>query len=47
LELEGIPCSEIGIVERGESQVWIEKDGKRDLLQYPKRDEIARVFESG
>jgi len=47
MELEGIPCSEIGKVERGESQVWIEKDGKRDLLQYPKRDEIARVFESG
>jgi hydrogenase maturation factor len=47
LELDGIPCSEIGEVERGKSQVWIEKDGKRDLLQYPKRDEIARVFESG
>ena len=46
MALEGIPCKEIGKVERGKSQVWIEIDGKQELLPYPERDEIARVFES-
>jgi hydrogenase maturation factor len=46
LEMEGIPCNEIGKVENGKAQVWIEKHGKRELLPYPERDEIARLFDS-
>ena len=46
LELEGIPCVEIGRVEDGPAQVWIEKNGGRELLPYPARDEIARLFDS-
>jgi len=46
LEMEGIKCTEIGKVENGKAQVWIEKHGKRELLPYPERDEIARLFDS-
>lgn len=46
LELEGISCCEIGKVERGKGEVWVDKGGKRSLLLYPERDEIARVIES-
>jgi hydrogenase maturation factor len=46
LEMEGIPCNEIGKVENGKAQVWIEKHGKRELMPYPERDEIARLFDS-
>ena len=47
LELEGIPCVEIGRVERGPAQVWSDTNGDRELLPYPARDEIARLFDSG
>ena len=46
VEKEGIPCREIGWVEGGKGQVWTTEGGTRDLLLYPERDEIARVFES-
>jgi len=46
MEAEGIPCSEIGRVERGKAQVWVERHRKRELLPYPARDEIARLFDS-
>jgi len=46
LELEGIPCSEIGMVENGAARVWVNTNGKRTLLPYPERDEIARLFDS-
>ena len=44
---EGIPCHEIGKVESGKGEVWVELGGKRNQLPYPERDEIARLFESG
>jgi hydrogenase maturation factor len=46
LEQEGIPCTKIGKVEQGNAQVWIEKHGKRELLPYPERDELARLFDT-
>lgn len=46
LKAEGIHCVEIGSVEAGQAQVWQTNTGKRTLLPYPQRDEIARVFES-
>jgi len=46
LEMEGIHCREIGEVEQGKAQVWIETNGMRELLPYPERDEIARLFDS-
>ena len=46
LEMEGISCTQIGRVERGNGKVWSEGGGKVDLLMYPERDEIARVVES-
>jgi len=45
LQAEGIHCVEIGTVEVGPPQVWQQIAGKRTLLHYPQRDEIARVFE--
>lgn len=44
LEREGIPCTEIGVVEDGPASVWMYSDGDRLLLNRPARDEIARVF---
>ncbi len=46
LEMEGIKCTEIGKVEKGMPQVWIRNHGMRELLPYPERDEIARLFDS-
>ena len=46
LQMEGISCTQIGRVERGSGKVWSDKGGKVNLLPYPERDEIARVFES-
>ncbi len=46
LEMEGLSCTEIGKVERGNGKVWFDTGGKPGLLPYPERDEIARVFES-
>jgi hydrogenase maturation factor len=46
LEMEGISCTQIGRVERGNGKVWIDKGGRMDLLPYPERDEITRVVES-
>lgn len=41
-----IECSEIGFVEVGPAQVWSQKPGgERELLPWPKRDEITRVYE--
>ena len=45
LEREGIPCREIGVIEAGEAQVWSIRNGNRELLPFPERDEIARLFE--
>ena len=47
LEDQGIPCHDIGKLESGNGEVWVDSGGKRDLLHYPERDEIARLFESG
>jgi hydrogenase maturation factor len=46
LDAEDVPCTEIGWVESGPAQVWIQMDGNRELLHYPDRDEVARLFES-
>jgi hydrogenase maturation factor len=42
LQVEGIPCAQIGRVEVGEAQVVTPEAG---LLPRPARDEIARLFE--
>lgn len=47
LEVEGIPCAEIGAVEEGPAAVWRKAAGGRELLPRPERDEIARLFEQG
>jgi hydrogenase maturation factor len=46
LEMEGIPCAEIGGVENGKPQVWRSIGSGKELLPRPLRDEIARVFDS-
>ena len=46
MELEDILCSEIGVVESGAAQVWVNTNGERTLLPYPERDELARLFDS-
>jgi hydrogenase maturation factor len=46
LQKEGIPCFEIGFVEPGSAQVWMKVNGNLELLPYPERDEIARLFET-
>lgn len=46
LEMEGISCTQIGRVERGNGKVRIDKGGRMDLLPYPERDAITRVVES-
>jgi hydrogenase maturation factor len=46
LEMEGITCAEIGSVESSPAQVWRRSNEGRELLPRPKRDEIARVFDS-
>jgi hydrogenase maturation factor len=43
---EGIPCHEIGKIESGKGDVWVDSGGKREPLHHPVRDEIARLFES-
>ena len=45
LEAEGIPCSEIGIVEAGPVAVGRRTASGLELLDRPERDEIARIFE--
>jgi hydrogenase expression/formation protein HypE len=49
LEGEGIPCSQIGVVEPGPAAVWRKATGDivangLEPLDRPERDEIARVF---
>jgi len=39
-----IACSEFGTVRQGKGKVWVDQDGKLDLLPYPERDEIARLM---
>jgi hydrogenase maturation factor len=46
LEKEDIPCVEIGRVENGKAEVWRTTDAGKVLLERPKRDEIARLFDS-
>jgi hydrogenase maturation factor len=43
---EGIPCVQIGRVEKGKPEVWKMTDSGKELLERPKRDEIARVFDA-
>jgi hydrogenase expression/formation protein HypE len=43
---EGIPCAEIGWVEEGRPAVWQTTDSGKEILERPKRDEIARVFDT-
>lgn len=45
LEAEGIACAEIGTVEAGPAQVWVETPTGRALLPWPARDEITKVYE--
>jgi hydrogenase maturation factor len=47
LEVEGIPCAEIGAVEEGPVAVWHKTAAGRELFPRPERDEIARLFEQG
>jgi hydrogenase expression/formation protein HypE len=46
LEKENIPCVEIGWIEAGEPEVWQATNFGKELLEWPKRDEIARIFDS-
>lgn len=46
LEKENIPCVEIGWIEAGEPGVWQATNVGRELIEWPKRDEIARIFDS-
>jgi hydrogenase expression/formation protein HypE len=39
-----IACSAIGTVRQGKGKVWIDREGKLDLLPYPQRDEVARLI---
>lgn len=45
LQSEGIDCAQIGEVTSEQPGVWIKKDGKREKLFRPERDEIARFYE--
>lgn len=45
LNAEGIPCSQIGLVEVGPQGVWEVKAGEKVELPRPDRDEIARFYE--
>ena len=46
VEGAGIPCAEIGRVVDGPQAAWsMLRDGSRELLQRPERDDIARLFE--
>ena len=40
-----IPCTQIGIIEEGESGLWQLVDGKRSFWPRPARDEIGKVYE--
>ena len=46
LESEGIACAEIGGIEAGPPNVWVQKDGRREMLSKPSRDEIAKLYEA-
>jgi hydrogenase maturation factor len=46
LEKEGVPCTEIGRVEKGVPEVWRTTDSGQEMLERPTRDEIARVFDA-
>jgi hydrogenase expression/formation protein HypE len=46
LEVEGIPCAEIGHVEKGRPQVWQSTPEGKALLPCPARDAIASVFDA-
>ena len=45
LTAAGIVCHEIGQVEAGDAIVWYKSPSGRQKLNYPDRDELARVFE--
>ena len=45
LSTSGIVCHEIGQVEAGDATVWSKSPSGRSQLDYPDRDELARVFE--
>ena len=42
----GIPCTQIGVIEAGESGLWRSVDGKRSFWPRPARDEIGKVYEA-
>lgn len=45
LACANISCSTIGAVRQGKGNVWVDQEGKLDLLPYPERDEVARLIE--
>ncbi len=45
IQQSGIACTDIGQVEGSGSQVWLERNGTRELLHRPQRDELARILE--
>ena len=45
LRKEGIPCTQIGLVEQGPPEVWQVVSNSRQPFPYPERDEITRMFE--
>jgi hydrogenase maturation factor len=42
----GIPCSEIGLIEAGEPRVYSQEGVHRVQMPRPERDEITRLFET-
>jgi hydrogenase expression/formation protein HypE len=46
IQAEEIECAQIGVVLDGPPMVWeIDSESRRKRLQYPARDEIARLFD--
>ena len=41
-----IPCTQIGVIEAGESGLWRSVDGQRSFWPRPARDEIGKVYET-
>jgi hydrogenase expression/formation protein HypE len=45
LQVEGIPCAQIGRVGDGPPGVWVEDASPPRPLPWPARDDLARLFE--
>ncbi len=46
LSEQGVPCTQIGVIEAGESGLWQFVNGERSFWPRPARDEIGKVYEA-